>query len=167
MALGVVAGAWPTQPRRGRLTAGTPVSNYRTIASLTGTAEVRAVFDTYLDHEGLVQLIHVLSFGSGTFAPSVCLLGTTATSVSRPGKPARLSKAGVDAWAIQVGVQAEARVLPQKSEHRRFILLDGGRSLILGPSLNSLQKNEAVSIEDDREDQPFFDQQWARATPVV
>lgn len=167
MALGFGAGAWPAHPQRGRLGADTPASNYRTIASLIGGAEVQAVFDTYLDHEGLAQLIHVLSFGNGTLAPHIRLLGTTATTVGRPGKPARLTKVGVDAWAAQLNIGAEARVLPQRSEHRRFILLDGGRSLLLGPSLNSLQKNEAVSVEDDREDRPFFDQQWARAAPVL
>jgi hypothetical protein len=57
-------------------------------------------------------------------------------------------------------------VLPEDGEHRRFLLLDGGMVIILGPSLNSLRKNEAVSIEDDREDRPFFDRQWQAATPV-
>src|SRR4051794_16509646 len=61
----------------------------------------------------------------------------------------------LDAWAAQLHIQAEARVLLSGSEHRRFLLLNDGHSIILGPSLNSLHKNEAVSIEDDKEDRPF------------
>jgi hypothetical protein len=160
-------GAMPQRPRRGRLDASTPATNYRTVAGLIGSSIVQAVFDTYLDNQSLEQLIHILSFGQGSIASHVRLLGTTATTRSSPGKPARFSKAGVDAWATQLRITAEARVLPSGSEHRRFLLLDGGRSLILGPSLNSLQKNEAVSIEDDKEDGPFFDRQWQSATPIA
>jgi hypothetical protein len=165
--LAKAVGATPELPRRGRLDATTPATNYRTIAGLIGSSELQAVFDTYLDNQSLEQLIHILSFGKGAFAGHVRLLGTTATTQSGPGKPARFSKAGVDAWAAQLQIQAEARVLPKGSEHRRFLLLDGGRSIILGPSLNSLHKNEAVSIEDDKEDRPFFDRQWQVATPLV
>ena len=162
-----VVGAVPAQSRRGRLDATTPATNYRTVAGLIGSSELQAVFDTYLDNQSLEQLIHILSFGRGSFASRVRLLGTTMTTQSSPSKPARFSKAGVDAWAAQLQISAEARVLPRGSEHRRFLLLDGGRSIILGPSLNSLHKNEAVSIEDDKEDRPFFDRQWHAATPII
>lgn len=165
--LTTAVGATPGWPRRGRLDATTPVTNYRTVAGLIGSSELQAVFDTYLDNQSLEQLIHILSFGRGTFASHVRLLGTTATTQRSPGKTARFSKAGVEAWARQLQIKAEARVLPSGSEHRRFLLLDGGRSVILGPSLNSLHKNEAVSIEDDREDRPFFDRQWLAATPIA
>lgn len=159
--------AWPPAPRRGRLSADTPAANYRTIASLIGKSEVQGVFDTYLDNQGLEHLSRILSFGNGSIASKVRLLGTTATLQAGGGKPPRFTKAGVDAWAGQLGIRPEARYLPKTDEHRRFLLLDGGRSLILGPSLNSLHKNEAVSIEDDKEDRPFFDQQWQRATPLT
>lgn len=161
-----VHGSWPERPQRGRLSAETPASNFRTISSLIGSAEVQAVFDPYLDNQGLEQLIRILSFGQGSVAGHVRLLATTTTSKSHgPGRPPRFTKAGVDAWATQLGVQADARILPQGNEHRRFVLLDGGQSLILGPSLNSLHKNEAVSVEDGRADRAFFDQQWAQAQP--
>jgi len=157
-------GTWPERQRKGRLSVDTPASNLRTISGLIGNAEVGAVFDPYLDNEALEQLIRILSFGKGSFSRNVRLLATTVTSDSRgPGKPPRFTKAGVDAWAAQLRIDAESRVLPQASEHRRFLLLNDGQSLILGPSLNSIHKNEAVSVEDAREDGPFFDQQWNRA----
>lgn len=159
-------GTMPERPHRGRLDVTTPATNYRTISGLIGSGEIRAVFDTYLDNQGLEQLIRILSFGKGSFGGNVRLLGTTATIHRGPGKPARFSKAGVDAWAAQLQIHAEARVLPSGSEHRRFLLLGGGESIILGPSLNSLHKNEAVSIEDANEDRPFFDRQWQVAIPI-
>jgi hypothetical protein len=165
--LTVPIGAMPERPRRGRLDATPPATNYRTIAGLIAISQLQAVFDTYLDNQSLEQLIRILSFGKGSVASHVRLLGTTATMQNSLGKLARFSKAGVGAWAAQLQIMAEARVLPSGSEHRRFLLLDGGRSIILGPSLNSLHKNEAVSIEDDKEDRPVFDRQWQAATPIV
>lgn len=157
---------WPNQPTKGRLIAEKPASNLRTISRLIGSGEVQAIFDTYLDNEGLENLCHILSFGKGSVANDIRLLATTATTKGSVGKPARFSKAGVDAWAAQLGIAAEVRVLRQGKEHRRFLLLSGGRTLILGPSLNSLHKNEAVAIEDDTDDRAFFDQQWQTATPL-
>lgn len=157
---------WPPVPQKARLVAGQPATNYRMISTLIGNGEIQAVFDTYLDNEGLETLIRILSFGKGQIAKNIRLLGTTATTIGGGGKPPRFTKAGVDAWASQLGINAEARVLPKGSEHRRFLLLDGHRSLILGPSLNSLHKNEAVAIEDDTEDRPFFDVQWVAGSPL-
>jgi len=117
-----------------------------------------------LDNSALEQLIHVVSFGNGRFASRVRLLGSTATTSTRPGVPARFTAAGVTIWATQLGVVADARYLPREDEHRRFVLLNDARALILGPSINSIPKNEAVNVEDDREDRPFFDARWRRAT---
>jgi hypothetical protein len=158
---------WSSAPERGRLAADKPASNYRTIANLIGNGEIQAVFDTYLDNRGLEHLACILSFGSGSVATNIRLLGTTATLKAGGGKPARFTKAGVDAWAAQLQIKADARYLPKENEHRRFLLLDDSRSLILGPSLNALNKNEAVSIEDDKEDRPFFNEKWERATPLT
>jgi len=118
--LELAVGATSGRPRRGRLDVSAPATNYRTIASLIESSELQAVFDTYLDNQSLEQLIHILSFGRGAFASHVLLLGTTATTQFTPGKPPRLTKAGVDAWAAQLQIQAEARVLPSGGEHRSF-----------------------------------------------
>jgi hypothetical protein len=159
--------ATDSQPTRGRLKAETPATNCRTISRLLHSAEIRAVFDPYLDNASLEQLIHIVSYGDATFAPMVRLLGSTAKTATKTGVPARLSATGISEWAKQLGINAEGRYLPREDEHRRFILLSGGRSLILGPSINSIHKNEAVSVEDDLEDRPFFDARWDVATPLA
>jgi hypothetical protein len=46
------------------------------------------------------------------------------------------------------------------------VLLAGGQSLILGPSLQELDKDEVVHDEADIEDRPLFDEEWDEAAPL-
>jgi hypothetical protein len=154
---------WPSPPTTGRLFADTPATNYRTIATLVGTSEVQAVFDPYLDNASLATLIDILSYGDGKVANGVRLLGSTKKTT---GTSPKLTKVGVHAWLTQLGINGEARVMPP-DEHRRFLLLSGGQSLLLGHSLNAIHKNEAIRLEPDAEDRAFFDGVWATATPLT
>src|SRR5262249_21131322 len=120
--------------------------------------------DPYLTNGGLEELRVILSFGAGSVANGVRLLGSMATTTG--GIP-RFTKAGVDAWLLQLGIAGDARVVAARSEHRRFMLLSTGHSLLLGSSLNALHKNEAVRLEVDAEDRPFFDATWAGAAPLA
>lgn len=155
---------WPYRSTEARVSAGTPATNYSTISRLIGSAQVEAVFDPYLTNGGLEGLRVILSFGSGSVANGVRLLGSTATTTG--GIP-RFTKTGVDAWLLQLGVAGDARVVAAKSEHRRFLLLSTGHSLLLGHSLNAIHKNEAVRLEVDAEDRPFFDVTWAGAASLA
>ena len=155
---------WPFRPTEARVSAGTPATNYATISGLIGSSQVAAVFDPYLTNGGLEQLRVILSFGSGSVASGVRLLGSTATTT---GATPKFTKAGVDAWLLQSAIAGEARVVAAKSEHRRFMLLSSDHSLLLGHSLNAIHKNEAVRLEVDAEDKPFFDATWAGATPLT
>jgi hypothetical protein len=155
---------WPFRPTAGRLSATTPAANYRTISQLVGPSQVEAVFDPYLTNGSLEELRVILSFGDGAIANGVRLLGSAETTT---GSVPRFTKKGVDAWLFQLGISGEARVVGARSEHRRFLLLSGGRSLLLDQSLNSLHKNEAVRVESDVEDRHFFDATWATTTPVT
>ena len=71
----------------------------------------------------------------------------------------KLTKAGFDAWLQQLGVDDELRIM-NSNEHRRFLLLNSGQSLLLGQSLNSLHKNEALRLEADTQDKAFFEEVW-------
>jgi hypothetical protein len=153
--------AWPSRPRAARLSATTPATNYRTISELVGSAQVHAVFDPYLNNRALDELRTILSFGDGGVADGIRLLSSEST-----GAIPRFTKAGVDSWLQQLGISGEARVLPARSEHRRFMLLNDGQSLILGHSLNALHKNEAIRLEPDSRDREFFNSKWTGALPV-
>jgi hypothetical protein len=153
--------SWPFHPTSGRLSADKPATNYRTISDLIGSSMVEAVFDPYLDNHSLPVLIDILSFGGGGVVNGVRLLGSARKT---QGAIPQLTRTGVTAWLSQLGITGEGRVIDPMNEHRRFLLLSGRQSLILGPSLNSIHKNEAVRKEPDTEDRPFFDSAWGNAT---
>jgi hypothetical protein len=154
---------WRQSPTAGRVREGAEATNLTTISNLVGTSSVQTVFDPYLENRSLAALVDILSFGRGTVADGVRVLSTSKTTT---GNVPRLTKAGFDAWLNQTGITGEIRIMGN-SEHRRFILLSGGQSLLLGPSLNSIHKNEAVRLEPDAQDRAFFDQVWAQATPLT
>jgi hypothetical protein len=146
-------------PRRvsTRTRQGEPASNIARIATLL-RSKVEAVYDPYLGDRGLAVLLPLVGLGHGV-APDVRLV---------TGLPigARLTQAFVGATLSELRApqgQIQRTVNPQAC--RRFMLLSGGQSLILGMSLNDLDKDEAAHIESDCEDHPFFDGEWSGASP--
>lgn len=75
MATSIVGNRWPARPTSARLRPETPATNYRTISGLIGTSQVVAIFDPYLDNNTLEELRIILSFGAGTVANAVRILG--------------------------------------------------------------------------------------------
>jgi hypothetical protein len=145
------------------LSSDTPASNLATISGLAGSATILAVFDPYLSNQSLAALLDILTLG-----PSLANNTRLLACKKMTAKP-QLTRTFVDHWFRERGVTAgEARLMPD-GEHRRFILLSGGQSLILGMSLNGISKNEAVRLEPDAEDALFFDTVWSAATttPLV
>ena len=159
----VLGVAWAGSPSTARVAQATPASNLASIAGLIGGSAVEGIFDPYLENRSLAAVIDILSFGKGSVANGVRVLSTAKTT---GGQIPQLTKAGFDAWLVQLKITGELRVMPS-SEHRRFILLSGGKSLLLGQSLNSLHKNEAIRLEPDTQDRAFFDQVWAQATALA
>jgi hypothetical protein len=159
----VLGVAWAGSPKTARVAQDTPASNLASISGLIGRSAVQGIFDPYLENKSLAALIDILSFGKGSVANGVRVLSTNKTT---SGQVPRLSKSGFEAWLAQLKITGELRLM-SSSEHRRFILLSGGQSLLLGQSLNSIHKNEAIRIEPDSQDRAFFDQVWAQAKPLV
>lgn len=155
-------GAWQQSPGTGRLNEDKPATNLTTISRLVGSSSIEAIFDPYLENQSLAAVIDILSFGSGSVGNDIRVLSTDRKTV---GKIPRLTRSGFKYWLQQVGVAGELRIM-KPSEHRRFFLLSSGQSLLLGPSLNSLHKNEAVRLESDAVDKAFFEQVWAQSTPL-
>ena len=143
-------------PATARLTRVTPAQNLETIASLAGGAQVGEVFDPYLDDKGLANLRAIANLDM-QFAPEVRLL--TAGAGAK-----RLSQEYLAAWQAELGLTAAVRVVNNQA-HRRFLLLSSRQSLIIGCSLNSTEKDEAVHLESDKDDRPFFESEWLAAKP--
>ncbi len=159
LANALIGTRWQHSPSSARVSEDTPATNLVTISGLIGSSAVEAIFDPYLENRSLANLINILSFGSGTVANGVRVLSTNKTT---RGNVPRLTRPGFDAWTAQLGISGEIRVM-ESSEHRRFLLLSGSQSLLLGHSLNAIDKNEAVRVEPDTQDRVFFDQVWATA----
>jgi hypothetical protein len=153
---------WPAKMTTARLSDSTPAANKVTISRLLGSAEIQGVFDPYLDNQALATLLDIVSLG-GSISNAVRLLSSTEMT---QGRIPRLTKTFISSWFAERGITAgETRLMP-KGEHRRFMLLRGGQSLIVGMSLNAIAKNEAAHLERDDQDRAFFDSVWATATPL-
>jgi hypothetical protein len=116
-----------------------------------------------LDNPGLQSLTSIVAF-AGFISRCVRLLTSRKALQFKAGAP-RLTSAYATAWfAEHQCANGEVRLMATQQEHRRFLLLSGGQSLLLGPSLNSLAKNEAARLEPDTHDRQFFDAAWAQAS---
>lgn len=131
------------RPQLPRVVEGAITTNLVTLSNLIGTSAIEAIFDRHLENRSLTILIDILSFGVVSIASGVRVLSTSKTT-SR--QIPRLTKAGFDAWLNQSEITGEIQVMGPY-EHRRLILLSSEQSLLLGPSLNSIHKNEAVRLE--------------------
>lgn len=150
----------PRPPNRTRFVAGQPASNLARIATLVGSAAIEAVHDPYLDDKGLDTLRTLFRLGVRTI-PNLRLIKKDSSSN-------RLTEAFAKAFLSEFGCQTgEIRRSTAKNPHRRFMLLSGGQSLILGLSLNDLNKDEAAHLENDQVDRPFFEQEWNTSIPSV
>jgi hypothetical protein len=141
-------------PTRARTVEGEPASNFSKIAKLIGPAQVVAVHDPYMDDKGLANLLTLVGLAQ-TAAPDLRLI------TSNKGAKG-LTRNFVSAFFTQLGCSSgEIRKTSSRKPHRRFMLLSGGQSLIMGMSLNDLDKNEAVHLESDALDRPLFEKEWA------
>jgi hypothetical protein len=151
-------------PSSVRLSEKAPATNIYRISTLIAGATIEAVFDPYLDNVGLQSLTDIASFGA-------LMGGALRVLTSRrvvACKSHRLTESFVERWIAEHECrEAEVRVMASMNEHRRFLLVSGRKSVVLGPSLNSLAKNEAASLEASSEDREFFDATWRAAEPFV
>ncbi len=152
-----VLGAFPAPSRSARLKTDEPATNFQSIANLIGSSEITAVFDPYLDNSSLANLINICSYGNGKIGDNIRLLGS---NLKGRGPNPTFTQAGASAFFAQKNITGTAKVMMESTEHRRFLLLSGGKTLLLGHSLNSIHKNEAIRVESDIEDLAFFNEKW-------
>ena len=142
-----------------RLADNTPASNRIGLVHLAAGTEVTAVFDPYFDDRAVANLVTLVRLGLKLRQQLRILCTSKSTS--------RLSGPLVADAGTELGVSLAVRVCQSSAEHRRFLLLAGGTSLVLGCSLNDLTKNEAAHVEPSATDQAFFQIQWQSAQPWV
>jgi hypothetical protein len=141
-----------------RLQETTPVSNKCSIARLARKNAVECIFDPYLDDKAIETLKTLVNLGM-SLNKDVRVLTTSKVRN-------RLSKQLIEDFKTEKGVNLEIRFCLSDKEHRRYLLLSTGDSLVIGCSLNSLDKNEAAHIESSKADRDFFKTQWGAAQPL-
>jgi hypothetical protein len=144
-------------PRNIRLRADTPVSNKTSIARLAHGNAVKCVFDSYFDDKSIATLLTLVNLGM-TMDSNVRIL-------TNSNKRAKLSSQLIENFKAEKGICLDVRFC-SADQHRRYLLLSSGESLIVGCSLNALDKNEAAHIEDSPVDRDFFEEQWKRSSSL-
>lgn len=153
---------WHGAVRSVRLNLSEPATNVNKLVTLIGTSTIEAVFDAYLDNKGLANLLDLVSLGVQV-STSIRLL-TSKNMVHPPQGTPRLTASYLQMWLNQLGCTSpEVRYKAYRGHQRRFLLLGGGQSLIVGPSFNNLAVNEAVHLDPDTADRSFFDSEWQNA----
>ena len=153
---------WASLPITLRLNQQEPASNLAKLVALVGSSTIEAVFDAYLDNKGLQTILNMVTLG---IKISTTIRMITSTNIVQPprGIP-RMTTSYVQSWIDQLGCSgAEIRHNAYSGHQRRFILLSGSQSLIVGPSLNNLSVNEASHLEADTADISFFNSEWSSA----
>lgn len=139
-------------PKSIRLYDDKPVSNRVALATLAHGTTVKAIFDPYFNDAAIANLKTLTNLGL-KLAPLTRILMTAKTRGC-------LSDSMLRGFEVEVGVRIEVRLCESTKEHRRFFLLTSGDTIVIGCSLNSLEKNEAAHVEFSVEDQQFFDEEW-------
>lgn len=135
-----------------RLQEATPVSNKCSLASLARNNAVECIFDPYFDDKSIATLKTLVNLDM-SLKNDVRVLTTSKIRN-------RLSTQMILDFKKEKGVNLDIRFCSSDKEHRRYLLLSTGDSLVIGCSLNSLDKNEAAHIENSQEDRDFFEAQW-------
>jgi len=149
---------WPSSPSAVRLSQEQPATNFVTLAGLIGNSTIEAIFDPYFDDKALANILTL--FNLGIRISQTCRILTSSKGASK------LTLGFISAWLAETKTNSQLRKSTSPNPHRRFLLLSGGQSLILGLSLNSLAKDEAAHIESNVSDLSFFDAEWHSATQI-
>ncbi len=139
-------------PKSMRLRQQSPLSNRIGLVKLTHGATVQCIFDPYFDDKAIASLSILVNLGL-QLIPEVRILITKKVQN-------RISQQVINDFETEYGSKLNIRVCDSDKEHRRFLLLSSAESLVVGCSLNSLDKNEAARIENSQEDRDFFEYQW-------
>lgn len=139
-----------------------PASNKSKISKQLIGKKITGIFDPYLDNKGLENLYDIISLADINISDDLKVISSDIVTSGCP----RLTKSFFEDWKKQINkTNSLVRLTKAHKEHRRFILLEGNQALILGCSLNDLNKNEISTIVSDAdEDFLFFKETWKNST---
>lgn len=138
-----------------RLESAKPATNRMSLAKMTCHSKVEGIFDPYFDNKAIATLMTLIGLGMRVDEKLRILTSSKARK--------HLTEEMLGSFSKEFGLLPEVRLVHEKS-HRRFFLLANAESLIIGPSLNSLDHNEVLIRENSPQDADFFEIQWKQAT---
>jgi hypothetical protein len=147
-----------------RLRRGQLFSNYQRIVAAVGQNEVQALHDPYFDARALQTLSVLLDCGMPV---SSSLRILTSEKITAPKEQTLVTTAS--AFNCERNFNLCLRSLSrQTSPHRRlFLLKENSIAVLIGCSLNDLNKDEALSRESAPDDFSWFEGQWLSATRLL
>lgn len=140
-----------------RLKSEKPASNRMVIAKMTCHSKVEGIFDPYFDDKAVTTLMTLINLGMRVDQKLRIL-------TSKKGSN-NLTREMLESFSKEFDILPEVRLVNEKA-HRRFMLLRNSESIIIGPSLNSIDHNEVMIRENSPQDADFFQAQWEQATNV-
>lgn len=137
-----------------RINSNQPLSNKVKIISLIQDRKITGIFDPYFDTKSILTL-HALAKLGLKFNTSVkCLTKKPFNSIDQ---------SILNDFENEFSIDFKIKKCVSK-EHRRFFILDSNTIIIIGCSLNDIDKNEVVVEEINKdlneEDIKFFNEEW-------
>lgn len=134
-----------------------PFTNKVKLLTLLGNSKISKIFDPYFDLKSLITLISLMKLGA-EFDDKLDCLTTKTLKV--------FDQTVIDDFNSEGKTNIEVKKCENK-EHRRFLILNDNRVIIIGCSLNDINKNEVVTEEKNQDlkynDLVFFNEEWAKS----
>lgn len=129
-----------------------PASNKSKFIDLINKRAVKDIFDPYFDTNSIRTLLSLSKLGLKFNNPIRCL--TTKKTSGKIDKPFWTD------FNNELSLTLEIRICQSKKEHRRFLILSDDKIIIIGCSLNDINKNEILMEDTSQEDIDFFSEEW-------
>lgn len=136
-----------------RLKQSQPASNKSKFIDLINGRAVKDIFDPYFDTNSIKTLLSLSKLGLKFSNQVRCL--TTAKTMSNIDKSFWID------FNRELSLTLEIKICKSRKEHRRFLILNDNQIIIIGCSLNDINKNEILMEETSQDDLIFFKEEWA------
>jgi hypothetical protein len=133
-----------------------PLTNKAKLISLIKTSSISKIFDPYFDLKSLITITSLKKLGLNLENKIECL---TTKNLSI------FDQTVLNDFKTECNTSIEVKKCENK-EHRRFIILNDNRVIIIGCSLNDINKNEVINeelfLELKLADIKFFNDEWLK-----
>ena len=129
-----------------------PASNKSKFIDIINDRIVKDIFDPYFDTKSIKTLLSLSKLGLKFNTQIRCL--TTKRNSNKIDKLYWID------FNNELSLTLEIKTCKSSKEHRRFLILNDNQIIIIGCSLNDINKNETLVEETSQEDIDFFNTEW-------